>query len=205
LIAGPDGIHARVLAARQNLFYTGIVAFALMVLIGARRKSLAFSATLGTLMIPIVFHPANYYIHFIFVLPMLAAELADSKKGGALWPARPSDSTIWIVLLLLCAAEYGVAIEKDLGLHFYLSSALLIVAVAAILIGTLVKDFGLAAQTVPVEAGAPSAPPASDEPKRASEPELPSEPIAAEAGAARSPDANDEAPAEAPAEPTRPD
>ena len=227
LIGGPDGIHARVLAARQNLFVSGIAAFSIMVLIGARKKSLAFSATLGTLMIPIVFHPANYYIHFIFVLPMLAAELNDSKKGGARWPLVPADAAMWVVVLLLCAAEYGVAIEKDLGLHFYLSSALLIVAVAAILIGTLAKDFRLVAQLVPAEAslgGAPPvtpstsepAPPESEtpepiaaerpEPGRAAEtdaaPPSPPDPSATPARAGDEESAGDDA--DAPAEPSRP-
>lgn len=150
LIAGPDGIHNRVLAARTNLFAAGIAVFALMVALGARKKSLAFSATLGTLLIPIVFHPANYYIHFIFVLPMLATELLDTKRGGELWPMKPADAGLWMTLLLLCAAEYGVAIEKDLGLHFYLSSALIVVATAALLVITLVRDFGLGQQLVPV-------------------------------------------------------
>jgi hypothetical protein len=99
LIAGPDGIHNRVLAARTNLFAGGIALFAIMVAIGGRKKSLAFAATLGTLLIPIVFHPANYYIHFIFVLPMLATELADTKKGGELWPMKPADAGPWVALL----------------------------------------------------------------------------------------------------------
>jgi hypothetical protein len=164
LIAGPDAIHNRVLAARTNIFVTGIAAYSLMVLAGTRGKSLAFAATLATLMIPVVFHPANYYIHFIFVLPMLVTELADSKKGGELWPAKPADAAIWIVLLLLCAAEYGAAIEKDLGLHFYFSAALLMVAVTAILLSTLVKDYKLAQQLVPVPAGAGGAPVPTTEP-----------------------------------------
>lgn len=183
LIAGPDGIHNRVLAARTNLFAAGITLFSLMVAVGARKKSLPFAATLGTLMIPIVFHPANYYIHFIFVLPMLAVELADTKKGGALWPMKPADGAFWITLLGLCAAQYFVAIEKDLGMHFYYSSALIIVATAALLIVTLVRDFGLGQQLVPelVPAGGGAAPPAAEPSAEPEEPPAEEPPLAAKA------------------------
>ncbi|MBE7485817.1 MAG: hypothetical protein HS104_38325 [Polyangiaceae bacterium] len=152
LIGGPDGIHTRVLVARTNLYAAGIAMFSVMVALGARRKNLAFAATLGTLMIPIAFHPANYYIHFIFVLPMLAAELQDTKKGGELWPMKPADAGLWITLLGLCAAQYFVAIEKDLGLHFYYSSALIILGTAALLLVTIAKDFDLVRQLVPAGA-----------------------------------------------------
>ncbi|MBK7583920.1 MAG: hypothetical protein IPI67_27460 [Myxococcales bacterium] len=154
LIGGPDGIHTRVMLARTNLFVAGIAAFSVMVLIAGRRKNLAFAATLGTLMIPVVFHPANYYIHFIFVLPMLATELRDTKKGGELWPLKAADGGLWIALLGLCAAQYFVAIEKDLGLHFYYSSALIVLGVATLLLLILSRDFGLAAQLVPAPAAA---------------------------------------------------
>jgi F5/8 type C domain len=204
LIAGPDGIHNRLLAARTNVFVAAIAAFSIMVLAGARRKNLAFAATLGTLMIPIAFHPANYYIHFVFVLPMLAVELRDTKKGGANWPLTPADGAIWIVLLLLCAAEYGAAIEKDLGLHFFFSAAMLIVAITALLLVTLAHDFKLALQLAPVEAGAgPGVPPAPtpelDKPRE----EPASEPIAAESPAPDPLPAADATPAaEAPAHDT---
>ena len=202
LIGGPDGIHNRVMMARANLFGGGIALFAVMVAIGARRKNLAFAATLGTLLIPIVFHPANYYIHFIFVLPMLATELADTKKGGKLWPLDPTDAGLWIALLGTCAAQYFVAIEKDLGLHFYYSSALIVLAVAALLLMTLARDFGLAKQIVPVLAPAGAAPVgalpvpseagggAEDEPPLAAEPAPESaQPEAAPAEAAPEPEA----------------
>ncbi|MCC6900173.1 MAG: hypothetical protein IT377_14435 [Polyangiaceae bacterium] len=160
LIGGPDGIHNRVMAARTGLFVGGITLFSLMVALGARRKNLALAATLGSMMIPIAFHPANYYAHFIFVLPMLAAELDDSKKGGALWPMKPADGGIWIALLAACAAQYFIAIEKDLGLHFYFSSALIVVTSLAMLLVLLARDYGLGAQLAPVGVPAESAPPA---------------------------------------------
>ena len=197
LIGGPDGIHNRVMAARTSLFVGGITLFAVMVAVGARRKNLALAATLGSMMIPIAFHPANYYAHFIFVLPMLAAEFDDSKKGGALWPMKPADAGIWIALLGACAAQYFIAIEKDLGLHFYFSSALIVVTSAAMLLVLLARDYGLAAQLAPVgmpEAVAPPTPateptPASDAP--ASEP-----PVAAAGDASPEPPSSGAAPSD---------
>jgi hypothetical protein len=188
LIAGPDGIHNRVLAARTQLFVAGIAAIAIMVAVSGRRKNLAVAATLGTLMIPIAFHPANYYIHFIFVLPMLAAELRDTKQGGEQWSMRPADGGLWIAILGMCAAQYFVAIEKDLGLHFYFSSALIVLCVMALLLVTLARDFGLGQQLLPAAAGggevAPALPPM--EPADGPEPTADPEPVAALAGATRS-------------------
>ncbi len=182
LIGGPDGIHNRVLAARSSLFAAGIILFAVMVAVGGRRKNIALAATLGTLMIPIVFHPANYYAHFIFVLPMLAVELNDSKKGGALWPMKPAGGGLWIALLGMCAAQYFVAIEKDLGLHFYFSSALIVVCTAALLLVTLASDFGLARQLAPVGVPPDSAPPApAEEPSPSAEEAAAEDPVSADA------------------------
>ncbi len=182
LIGGPDGIHNRVLAARSSLFAAGIILFAVMVAVGGRRKNIALAATLGTLMIPIVFHPANYYAHFIFVLPMLAVELNDSKKGGALWPMKPAGGGLWIALLGMCAAQYFVAIEKDLGLHFYFSSALIVVCTAALLLVTLASDFGLARQLAPVGVPPGEAPPApAEEPSPSAEAPAAEDPVSADA------------------------
>jgi hypothetical protein len=86
----------------------------------------------------------------------------------------------------MCAAEYFVAIEKDLGLHFYFSSALIVLCVAALLVVTLVRDFGLAQQLVPagVPAGGSAAPAPASEPEPGPEP-APEEPLAAEAPVSR--------------------
>lgn len=179
LIGGPDGIHTRVMAARASVYIAAIVAFSLMVLFAARKKHISQAATLGTLMIPIAFHPANYYIHFIFVLPMLGLELRKKKEEtGSLWPIKPSDAMIWVVLLLLCAAEYGAAIEKDLGLRFYFSSAMIILTVATLLVMELIRDFNLGAQLVPAgipipETGAPPPPALLEGEPGKSEEELP--------------------------------
>ncbi len=174
LIAGPDGIHNRVLAARTNVFVAGIAVYSLMVLFAARKKHMSQAAALGTLMIPIAFHPANYYIHFIFVLPMLALELKKKGENASAWPIKPADALLWVVLLLLCAAEYGCAIEKDLGLHFYFSAAMLLLAITTILVMELVREYGLGAQLVPV--GLPSATTTSPPVSALREPDEPPEP-----------------------------
>ena len=33
----------------------------------------------GMLLVPVVFYPANYYLHFIFVVPALAADRSDGR------------------------------------------------------------------------------------------------------------------------------
>jgi hypothetical protein len=213
LIGGPDGIHTRVMAARASVYIAAIVAFSLMVLFAARKKHISQAATLGTLMIPVAFHPANYYIHFIFVLPMLGLELKRQKEEtGSLWPIKPSDAMIWVVMLLLCAAEYGAAIEKDLGLRFYFSSAMIILTVTTLLVMELIRDYDLGAQLVPAgvplpEGGAPPVPEIPESETKEPEGELPAaalpdeaeptaEPASDEAKLGAEPPASDEAPAQ---------
>src|SRR5262249_2322621 len=74
------------------------------------------AALLGLSLVPIVFAPANYYIHFIFLLPMIGFE------------------SVWLTLLALCAVQYLTTWVGDLALHFYLASVLLMVALLPMLI-----------------------------------------------------------------------
>src|SRR5262249_3118616 len=85
----------------------------------AREKRLEQAALLGLCLVPVVFAPANYYIHFIFLLPILGAE------------------AVWLILLGLCAGQYFTTWLNDLTLHFYLASVLLMVALLAILVTML--------------------------------------------------------------------
>ncbi|MBC8134236.1 MAG: hypothetical protein H7X95_14735 [Deltaproteobacteria bacterium] len=60
------------LARRKPLFYLGVLAFFAAALVAARRMRLEQAAMLGLMMIPVFFYPANYYCHYVFLLPLLA-------------------------------------------------------------------------------------------------------------------------------------
>jgi hypothetical protein len=78
-------------------------------LVVLRRGSLARAAAWGVALVPIVFNPANYYLHSMFLLVTLAAERAGQVTlRGAL---------TWVVLLAMCAASYVTNIPTDIGVH----------------------------------------------------------------------------------------
>jgi len=140
LVAGSDHLQLRVLNQRAIVFGTGIALCIAAIVVAARRKPLDQVAILGTLLIPVVFNPANYYIHFVFVLPLLASE-RERRDGASARPERSAyDGWLWGVLFVLCIAQYWETLVKDLGLHFQIATALLFMAIAALLSVLLVRD-----------------------------------------------------------------
>jgi hypothetical protein len=106
------------------IFYVGAVA------IGARGRRPEQIAMLGMVLLPVLFYPANYYIHFMWLLPMIVIEQSSSADR----PLRVQDAWVWICLLLLCGAQYWTTLVPDQSLHFYLGSVLLFAAFTAMLI-----------------------------------------------------------------------
>jgi hypothetical protein len=166
LIAGSEFHQAATLAERMPLFAVSALGFASALFFLGRKRPLHQTATLGLTLIAVLFYPANYYIHFIFLLPMLATERSKgpglTKTGGA----------IWLGLFGLCAAQYFTTLTPDLDLHFYLATVLLFAAFAVILVALWVED---SKESTPSARGA--AEPGAAEPTAA-------EPAAAESGVA---------------------
>jgi hypothetical protein len=92
------------------------------------------AATLGLILVPVLFYPANYYIHLIFLLPLLVNELKERAETG---PVPPRSAFVWLILLGTCVAQYFTVLESNRPLHFYFASVLLFAALSAILIGLL--------------------------------------------------------------------
>lgn len=59
-------------ARRKPLFYLGVLTFLGLGLFACRGRRLDQVAIIGTLMVPVFFYPANYYCHYVFLLPLLA-------------------------------------------------------------------------------------------------------------------------------------
>jgi hypothetical protein len=85
---------------------------------------------------PVLFYPANYYIHFVFLLPLLVDEPLKASSPAA----RVTSGRVWVIVLGLCAAQYFTVKEQALDLHFYNASVLLMVATFLVLWSLLPRD-----------------------------------------------------------------
>src|SRR5690242_20922405 len=63
------------------------------------------AALFGLLLVPIYFYPANYYCHYVCILPLIAA--GDAKNIGRrfAWVAA--------MLLLMCVAQYDTLLRSE--------------------------------------------------------------------------------------------
>ncbi len=141
LVAGSSGLQPTVLRARWPLFATGIALQAVAIAWAARGKSLDQAAVLGSLLIPIVFNPANYYIHFVFVVPLLAIEVGRRQRSGDSPAFGLHDAAIWGCLLAMCAAQYWTTLVRDLELHFQLATLLYFAATIPVIGLVLWRDW----------------------------------------------------------------
>jgi hypothetical protein len=132
LIGGWGDDQARVLRARMPVFLAALAACLGAVLAAARGKRPEQAAILGLVLVPILFYPANYYLHLVFLLPLL---MTEEKSGAPL-----DEASLWVALsvLLLCVAQYFTIPVTPWGAHFYQATVLLFVALAA-LIGGIVR------------------------------------------------------------------
>ncbi len=136
VIAGSEGNQAEVLAQRSVLFAASVALyFALAIWVAARGAPYRV-ALLGLMMMPVTMYPANYYMHFIFLLPLLVSEVRVDQKR---WP-REAGAKTWILLLGICAAQYFTVRETNLSMHFYNASVLLMGGLLAILVVLLPRD-----------------------------------------------------------------
>lgn len=99
-----------------------------LLLVTLRRASLARAAAWGVALIGIVFNPANYYLHSVFLLVTLAAERHTSHGATV----RPRGVLVWLVLLAMCVASYFTNISSDMGRHFQQETAILFVTLGAL-------------------------------------------------------------------------
>jgi hypothetical protein len=132
LLAGWEVGHQQLLAARWPLLSAGMLFFIAGGALMCRQKSLERASIVGLILIPVVFYAANYYIHIVCFLPLLAVERRVRRGEGA--PLSTADAWVWLILLGLCVAQYWTVLVTDLPLHFHLATVLLFGALAAIVI-----------------------------------------------------------------------
>jgi hypothetical protein len=139
LIAGWEVGHHQLLRARWPLYAAGIAFYVVGVLLACRQKPLERAAIWGLVLIPVVFYAANYYIHIVCLLPLIAVE-RRTRQPSAGPPVSVSDAWVWLGLLGLCVAQYWTVLVTDRALHFHLATVLLFAALTLILIVQLRAD-----------------------------------------------------------------
>ena len=153
-IAGSGGDQQAILRNRWPTYALAIAIPSLAVIWSARRRRPDQMAVLALLLVPIIFNPANYYLHFFCLLPLLADELRP-RAAGERW-MTPSDAATCLVVLGLCVAQYWTVLEPDETLHFRFQTVLYFAAMAFLIANTIWQN----AQRVPAESPA-AAPPAA--------------------------------------------
>ncbi len=137
LIGGWEDNQAAVIRNRLPLFLAATFLYVGLVVLAARRRRPDQGALLGMILVPVLTYPANYYIHFVFLLPMLATEQLPTDLEPR--PVSLVDGGVWLALLFMCAGQYFTVMISDLGLHFYFETVVLFTTVTVIL-ALLVKD-----------------------------------------------------------------
>jgi hypothetical protein len=148
LVAGSDHFQIAAMHDRMALYACGIALAVVIIALAVRTGRIAHAAVLGTLLIPMAFNPANYYIHFIIVLPLLALEGAGQREDAAP-PISWHDAGIWLSLLLMCVALYWSTLEVDLELHFQYATALYFAGIVAMMAVILHRDRAAAFAALP--------------------------------------------------------
>lgn len=89
----------RTLASRKPFYYAAVILFTALAIAGSRKRDLRQAALLGMMLIPIYFYPSNYYLHYVFVLPLLF-DYEDEPRQRQLW------GLVCFVVLGVCVSEY---------------------------------------------------------------------------------------------------
>lgn len=165
LLGGPELDQPQVLAERRpfvwliSLLFVGLAAWA------ARRRPLFAAPLLGVTLIPVLTNPANYYLHCVFLLPLLTPDGPGQPESDG---ERALRAKTWLVLLGLCAAQYLTVKETPWELHFVNASALLLGALALLLFQLVPRDEAGRLQLPLDEASAPPAEPSANPPDKKS-------------------------------------
>jgi hypothetical protein len=137
LIGGWEDNQSAVIRNRLPLFIVASALYVGLVGLAARRRRMDQAALLGMVLVPVLTYPANYYIHFVFLLPMLATERRPTAEEPL--PTPGWDGGVWLTLLFMCAGQYFTVMVTDLALHFYFETVVLFTTLT-LLLGILVKD-----------------------------------------------------------------
>ena len=89
-------------------------------LVAVAMASLNASGLMGLMMIPIYFYPANYYCHYVFLLPLIAVERREPESRSFGW--------VSVVLLAMSVALFATLAERQVDVMFTYQSVVLLAA-----------------------------------------------------------------------------
>jgi hypothetical protein len=131
LIAGWGDDQAAMVRARLPIFIGAALCYVGAVVVAARRMRPEQAAVLALVLVPVLFYPANYYIHLVCFLPLVISEKDADGKSTALGPV---DGAIAVTLLGMCAAQFIAVLVTEHGVHFYLNGVILFIAITTMLL-----------------------------------------------------------------------
>jgi len=99
-------------------------------LFALRNAALDEAAAFGVALIGVVFNPANYYLHCLFILAVLGGEREQRRSG--LLP--------WLALLGMCIGCYFTNLTTSLDTHFRRETWVMVCALALILAYQLARS-----------------------------------------------------------------
>ncbi len=101
-----------------------------LTLTALRNASLDEAAAFGTALIGVVFNPANYYLHCLFILAVLGGEREHRRSG--LIP--------WLALLGMCVGCYFTTLTTSLDTHFRRETWVMVSALSVMLVYQLIRS-----------------------------------------------------------------
>lgn len=115
-------------SARQPLYYLAFLLAAALALLACRGRSLEQVCLIGLLVVPFYSYPPNLYLHFVFLLPLIAAVAgADAERDRNFAAAV-------VLLALLAVSQAFTAAEQWNDLRYTDQSILLLIAFGVMLI-----------------------------------------------------------------------
>ena len=111
-------------SGRVAFFGIGLLVYTWLTVKALRERALEVAAMLGLLLIPVFFYPANYYFHVVFLLPLLATTEGKTSQ----------DRRVWVLLCLMCIAEYATTNAQNIGRHFMAESFILMATYLGLLL-----------------------------------------------------------------------
>lgn len=137
-LVGGMGEYTCEIYRERWIFYAVLVAvFVIGVLAASYRRRFDQAAILGVFLVPVVVNPANYYIHFICLIPLLANEIKRTTLTQDKPAVAPREVFNWLVLLFVCVAQYWTVLDKDIVLHFQHSTFILFSAITVLLVNLI--------------------------------------------------------------------
>ncbi|HEY6559757.1 MAG TPA: hypothetical protein VI072_20885 [Polyangiaceae bacterium] len=141
LIEGTSWAGYPILPERSPLLAFALLFYVGLVVLACRNKPPERAAAISLILIPVIFPVANYYIHIVCLLPLLAVEPASSDERAGREAVRRETAFVWMMLLGMCTALYPAVLIGDVALHFYLESWILFAALTPILIRLVATEF----------------------------------------------------------------